>query len=126
MTYLGKAVEAIATADQLLRENWHPGEARYWRALNESQLDRLDEAWTDVEDAAKLLINSDVPKLAGIIAYRRRHARSVGVSRGGRAGGDQGHRVSSGRSDDEAPMCVRERRPRHHPSASLRSIVPSH
>jgi tetratricopeptide (TPR) repeat protein len=72
LTYLGQAVEAIAASDQLLAANWHPGEARYWRALNESQLERYDAAWVDVEEAAKLLINSDVPKLAGIIAYRRR------------------------------------------------------
>jgi tetratricopeptide (TPR) repeat protein len=72
LTYLGKAVEAIATTDRLLGARWFVGEARYWRALNESELERNDEAWTDVELADKLLINADVPKLAGLIAYRRR------------------------------------------------------
>jgi tetratricopeptide (TPR) repeat protein len=71
LTYLGQAVEAIAAVDQLLGERWHLGDARYWRALNENQLARYDEAWSDVEAAAKLLINAEVPKLAGIIAYRR-------------------------------------------------------
>jgi tetratricopeptide (TPR) repeat protein len=71
LTYLGRAVEAIAAVDRLLGERWHLGEARYWRALNENQLARYDEAWTDIEDAARLLINAEVPKLAGIIAYRR-------------------------------------------------------
>jgi tetratricopeptide (TPR) repeat protein len=71
LTYLGQAVEAIAAVDQLLGQRWHLGDARYWRALNESQLARTDEAWTDVELADKLLINADVPKLAGLIAYRR-------------------------------------------------------
>lgn len=71
-TYLGRAVEAIATTDVLLAERWHVGDARYWRALNESELERNDEAWVDVELAAKLLINADVPKLAGLIAYRRK------------------------------------------------------
>jgi tetratricopeptide (TPR) repeat protein len=71
LTYLGQPVEAIAAVDQLLGERWHLGEGRYWRALNENQLARYDEAWTDVEEAAKLLINAEVPKLAGIIAYRR-------------------------------------------------------
>jgi tetratricopeptide (TPR) repeat protein len=71
LTYLGKAVDAIAAVDQLLGERWHVGDGRYWRALNENQLSRFDEAWTDVEAAAKLLINAEVPKLAGIIAYRR-------------------------------------------------------
>ena len=70
-TYLGRAVEAIATLDVLLLERWFVGDARYWRALNESELDRNDEAWTDVELAAKLLVNAEVPKLAGLIAYRR-------------------------------------------------------
>jgi tetratricopeptide (TPR) repeat protein len=79
LTYLGRAVEAIAAADELLAANWHPGDARYWRALNELQIERFDAAWGDVEEAAKLLINSDVPKLAGIIAYRR---HELDVSRG--------------------------------------------
>jgi tetratricopeptide (TPR) repeat protein len=70
-TYLGRAVEAIATLDVLLLERWFVGDARYWRALNETDLERNDEAWADVELAAKLLVNADVPKLAGLIAYRR-------------------------------------------------------
>ena len=71
LTYLGKAVEAIAAVDQLLGQRWHLGDARYWRALNENQLARYDEAWSDIEAAAGLLVNAEVPKLAGIIAYRR-------------------------------------------------------
>ena len=71
LTYIGRSVEAIATLDILLLERWFVGDARYWRALNESELERNDEAWTDVELAAKLLVNADVPKLAGLIAYRR-------------------------------------------------------
>jgi hypothetical protein len=39
--------------------------------LNEAQLGHNDAAWEDVELAAKSLINADVPKLAGVIAYRR-------------------------------------------------------
>ena len=78
-TYLGKPVDAIATADQLIAVRWYVGDARYWRALNESELERNDEAWTDVELADKLLVNADVPKLAGLIAYRR---RELDVSRG--------------------------------------------
>ena len=71
LTYLGRPVDAIAAVDRLLGERWHLGDARYWRALNENQLSRFDEAWNDIEEAAKLLINAEVPKLAGIIAYRR-------------------------------------------------------
>jgi len=72
LTYLGRQEDAIATADRLIALRWFVGDARYWRALNESELERNDEAWLDVEAAAKLLINADVPKLAGLIAYRRR------------------------------------------------------
>ena len=71
LTYLGRPVDAIAAVDRLLGERWHLGDARYWRALNENQLSRYDEAWSDIEESAKLLINAEVPKLAGIIAYRR-------------------------------------------------------
>jgi tetratricopeptide (TPR) repeat protein len=70
-TYVGQNVDAIATLDLLLAQNWFVGDARYWRALNESELERNDEAWVDVELSAKLLVNADVPKLAGLIAYRR-------------------------------------------------------
>jgi tetratricopeptide (TPR) repeat protein len=79
LTYLGKPIDAIATADQLLAARWFVGDARYWRALNESELERNDDAWIDVELADKLLVNADVPKLAGLIAYRR---RELDLSRG--------------------------------------------
>ena len=48
------------------------GEARYWRAVNELHLQRIEEAWADIELAATMLQNAAVPKLAGIIAYRRK------------------------------------------------------
>ncbi len=79
LTYLEQHDQAIAVTDQLLEEKWLPGDAYYWRALNETQLDRIDEAWIDVETADKLLINDQVPKLAGIIAYRR---KQLDVARG--------------------------------------------
>lgn len=71
LTFLGRALDAIATADALIAENWFVGDARYWRAFNLAELERNDEAWTDVEAAAKLMLNADVPKLAGLVAYRR-------------------------------------------------------
>jgi len=72
-TYAGRPNDSIATIDRLLAlERWLVGDARYWRAVNENQLDRLDAAWDDVELAAKLMRNADVPKLAGVIAYRRK------------------------------------------------------
>jgi tetratricopeptide (TPR) repeat protein len=71
LTYLGRNREAIAATDQLIADRWFVGDARYWRALNESELDLNEEAWVDVEAAAKLVVNAQVPKLAGLIAYRR-------------------------------------------------------
>lgn len=71
LTYMKRHADAIAVTDTLLESGNNPGEARYWRALNEEQLDQHDLAWDDVELAAKLLVNADVPKLAGIIAINR-------------------------------------------------------
>jgi hypothetical protein len=72
LTYLQRHAEAIVVADEMLATGINQGEARYWRALNEEQLDQHDPAWDDVELADKLLINAEVPKLAGIIAINRR------------------------------------------------------
>jgi tetratricopeptide (TPR) repeat protein len=71
LTYLGRYEQSIAVVDQLLAERWYLGDARYWRAMNEFQLGRFDEAWIDIEESAKLLVNALVPKLAGLISYRR-------------------------------------------------------
>ena len=71
-TYAGRYADAIATLDRLLAlERWLVGDARYWRAVNENQLEQLDVAWNDVGLAARLMRNAAVPKLAGIIAYKR-------------------------------------------------------
>ena len=72
LVYLGRFADAIGATDRLLQGHWYLGDARYWRALAEVQLDENDAAWTDVELAGKLLMNADVPKLAGIVAVRRR------------------------------------------------------
>jgi tetratricopeptide (TPR) repeat protein len=72
LTYLARNEEALTVADQLLSLRRYPGDAYYWRAANELQMDRLDAAWTDIEAADKAMVNSDVPKLAGIIELRRK------------------------------------------------------
>jgi len=72
LTFAGRYVDALAAADALLAlERWFIGDARYYRALNELQLARYDAAWDDVERAAVLITNAEVPKLAGIIAVQR-------------------------------------------------------
>lgn len=73
LTYLPRPEDAIGVSDRLLARGWYVGDAHYWRAYNELQLSRLDAAWEDVEAAEKGLVNADVPKLAGLIAYRREH-----------------------------------------------------
>jgi len=71
LSYLAKHDDALTVADQLLALQRFPGDAYYWRAFNELQMERYDAAWTDIEAADRSLINSDVPKLAGIIAINR-------------------------------------------------------
>jgi len=72
LTYLARHDEALPVADELLALRRYPGDAYYWRAANELEMDRLDAAWTDIEAADKAMVNSDVPKLAGIIELRRK------------------------------------------------------
>ena len=71
LTYLAKPEDAIRVADELLSVERYPGDAYYWKAYNELDLKRFDDAWRDIEAADKLVRNSDVPKLAGIIAIDR-------------------------------------------------------
>ncbi|MQA28226.1 MAG: tetratricopeptide repeat protein [Luteitalea sp.] len=70
-TSLDRHAEAMAAADTLIAAGRYPGDARYWRALNAVHLSRFDDAWSDIELATTLLVNADVPKLAGIIAINR-------------------------------------------------------
>jgi tetratricopeptide (TPR) repeat protein len=88
LSYTGKSEEAIQTVDKILEGRWNRGEAYYWRAWNNMQLTRNDQAWIDVEAAWKLWVKSDVAKLAGMIAYRR---EQLDVAR---AKFEQGHRMN--------------------------------
>jgi tetratricopeptide (TPR) repeat protein len=72
LTYLARHDDAIGVAGELLALARYPGDAYYWRAFNELQLERLDAAWEDIESSDRVMVNSDVPKLAGIIEMRRR------------------------------------------------------
>ncbi len=71
LTYLSRHEDAMAVADELIAISRYPGDAHYWKAYNELSLERYDPAWFDIEAADRSLINSDVPKLAGIIAINR-------------------------------------------------------
>jgi tetratricopeptide (TPR) repeat protein len=72
LSYLGRHADAIAGANGLLASQRLPGEAYYWRAWNGVYLDRLEDAWRDVEQARRLWVNAEVEKLAGIVAYKRK------------------------------------------------------
>lgn len=71
LTYLARHDAALGVLDQLLAANgWYVADAYYWRALNETQLERYPAAWDDIERASSLFVSADVSKLAGIIAHR--------------------------------------------------------
>jgi tetratricopeptide (TPR) repeat protein len=72
LSYLGRHADAIAGANSLLASQRLPGEALYWRAWNGVYLDRLEDAWRDVEQARRLWLNAEVEKLGGIVAYKRK------------------------------------------------------
>jgi tetratricopeptide (TPR) repeat protein len=73
LSYLMRHPEAITTASRMLElGTWHMGDAYYWRAWNQYHLKALEPAWSDVEQAIKLLSNSSVYMLAGLIAYDRK------------------------------------------------------
>jgi tetratricopeptide (TPR) repeat protein len=74
LSYVARHADAVAAADELLAlGHWYIGDARYWRAFNEMHLGQNETAWEDVEAAGRLLMNAEVPKLAGMIAYRLQH-----------------------------------------------------
>ena len=74
LSLLGRSQEAFAATDAVLAVEGgrvFPGEVYYWRAWNFTQIQDLDMAWTAIEQANRLWVNSEVSKLGGIVAYRR-------------------------------------------------------
>ena len=74
LSLLGRSGDALAAIDAVLAAEGgraFPGEVFYWRAWNFTQIMDLDMAWTAIEQANRLWVNSEVSKLGGIIAYRR-------------------------------------------------------
>jgi tetratricopeptide (TPR) repeat protein len=71
LSYAGRYAAAIEAANHVLRGHEYVGDATYWRAWNEAQLNQVEKAWLDVAQAATLVVNADVPKLTGILALKR-------------------------------------------------------
>jgi tetratricopeptide (TPR) repeat protein len=71
LSYHGQYAAAIEAASQVLHGHEYVGDATYWRAWNEAQLNQIEEAWSDIAQAATLVVNADVPKLTGLLALKR-------------------------------------------------------
>ena len=71
LSILGRPHEALFAIEALEHVQWFQGEVWYWRAWNEQQLGRLQEAWASVVEAERVWINSNVTKLVAILAYKR-------------------------------------------------------
>lgn len=73
LSYLGKNEEAIECCQKLIAlGSFLLGEAHYWLAWNQNELEKLDEAWESIENTKRYLLgNSDVLSLSGIIAFKR-------------------------------------------------------
>jgi tetratricopeptide (TPR) repeat protein len=73
LSHLRRHDEAIAAATRMIDlGEWLLGEAYYWRAWNELQLKRLDEAAVDRDRAKTLMSNAAVYVLSGLIDWGRR------------------------------------------------------
>jgi tetratricopeptide (TPR) repeat protein len=73
LSYLRRHYDAIRNATQMIGLGmYHMGDAYYWRAWNRYQVHDLPNAWSDVEEARKLMVNTAVYTLAGFIAYAQR------------------------------------------------------
>ena len=73
LSYMRRHYDAIRTASRMIDlGTYHMGDAYYWRAWNRYQVHDLPTAWSDVEQATKLMVNTAVHTLAGFIAYAQR------------------------------------------------------
>jgi tetratricopeptide (TPR) repeat protein len=78
LSYLKRHYDAIRTATQMVDlGTYHMGDAYYWRAWNRYQVHELPSAWTDVEQASTLMVNTAVFTLAGFIAYAQRELETA-------------------------------------------------
>ncbi|HTM04989.1 MAG TPA: tetratricopeptide repeat protein [Vicinamibacterales bacterium] len=73
LSRLGRYEDGMAAATTLLDlGSWYLGEAYYWRAWNEFQLQRYPVARTDTDQAKSLMVNAAVFVLSGLIEWNER------------------------------------------------------
>jgi tetratricopeptide (TPR) repeat protein len=73
LSHLGRNVEAVASATRMIElGSWFLGEAHYWRAWNEFQLQQYPLARTDADRAKSLMVNASVFVLSGLIEWNER------------------------------------------------------
>ena len=78
LSNLGRREEAIESATRLIEGGqWFVGEALYWRAWNELQLDQLTAARADADRARTMVANAPMFVLSGLIDWRLRRLESA-------------------------------------------------
>jgi tetratricopeptide (TPR) repeat protein len=75
LSFLNRHEEALEVCSTLLElGSYYMGEAHYWKAWNLKDLNRLDEAWVNIETAKKYLIgHHEVFFLSGVIAFNQKN-----------------------------------------------------
>jgi tetratricopeptide (TPR) repeat protein len=79
LSYLGRHSDAHDALDALLADGSRvfAGEVHFWRAWNHARAGSVERAWTAINDAHRLWVNSEVLKLGGILAYQRGDLREA-------------------------------------------------
>ena len=78
LSHLARPEEAIQSATTLIEENqWHLGEAYYWRGWNQLRLTQHDLARSDADRAKTLMSNAAVLVLSGVIEWRLRRLETA-------------------------------------------------
>ena len=69
LSYLGQSKEALPPLDRLLElGQWYLGDVYFWRAWNRFNLNVVEPARADIEEAKNYRTDSEVFKLSGVIA----------------------------------------------------------
>jgi len=73
LSYLERHGDAIEVCNEILRlGGYYLGDTHYWLAWNQNELERLEEAWENVEKCKTYFIGyTQVFSLAGVIAYKK-------------------------------------------------------